>query len=332
MSKNPLILNSLEARDMPSATLVGSDLRIEGTAGHDTVTVRYLAAFEIVEVRMASRATLSSAPRTETQYFAATVIADMSFRGYAGNDSFLNEFVLPGAGTVFADGGAGNDRLQTVAPVYPERLKPADAFHVRLDGGAGNDQLIGSSGPDELVGGTGADFLYGLGDEDRLYGNEGDDLLRGGDGPDDLYGEEGVDVLWGGEGDDVLHGGAGADGAFGEGGDDRIYGDDLERPGDPPFPFGNDWLAGGDGRDLVIGGGGNDLIHGGRGLDTLEGGGGNDRVDGGNDFDADLITLGTGMDTLVVHRYGRPSWFAEFPDNVRDFNRTQDRATYIYHS
>ncbi len=47
-----------------------------------------------------------------------------------------------------------------------------------LDGGAGNDQLVGSFGDDTLIGGLGDDFLFG---------NLGDDLITSGDGFDMIY-------------------------------------------------------------------------------------------------------------------------------------------------
>jgi Ca2+-binding RTX toxin-like protein len=325
----PLYLRALESRDPPSATVVDGVLRIEGTAGHDTVTVRYLGAFELAEVTSSTR--IKGTTRTEVQYFAAPEIWRIEFRGYGGNDSFLNEFVLPFGGTVFADGGSGNDRLQTVSPFGASRLKPADSFPVELEGGPGDDRLIGGVGPDQLGGGPGDDVLHGFGGDDFLHGDEGNDILRGGGGSDDLYGDDGIDVLWGGEGNDILHGGAGLDGLFGEGGDDRAYGDDLAAPGEPTPPSGNDWLDGGDGADLLIGAGGNDWLQGGRGLDSLDGGAGNDRLDGGIDLAFDSITTGGGADTLVVHRYGSSSWRLEAHDDVHDFDRSRDRVVYADH-
>src|SRR5262249_48205022 len=43
-----------------------------------------------------------------------------------------------------------------------------------MEGGPGNDTLVGSAGPDHLNGGAGSDVLYGNGGDDRLWGDTGD--------------------------------------------------------------------------------------------------------------------------------------------------------------
>ena len=128
-----------------------------------------------------------------------------------------------------------------------------------LDGGAGNDTIVG----DALLFST---FVFGIGSF----------------GPS-ARGSGGVDTLIGGAGDDILIGDA--YGIFGtaSGGDDRLYGGD-----------GNDFLAG----DTLAatftstppfagdnGRGGNDRLFGEAGDDTLRGGSGNDILDGGDGMD-----------------------------------------------
>lgn len=72
-----------------------------------------------------------------------------------------------------------------------------------LLGEAGDDALRGFNKRDDVIeGGAGNDTLIGL---------SGDDLLEGGEGNDQLYGGSGDDVLIGGAGDDVLEGDAGSD-------------------------------------------------------------------------------------------------------------------------
>ena len=58
-----------------------------------------------------------------------------------------------------------------------------------LDGGAGNDKLLGGSGHDTLIGAEG---------NDHLGGGAGRDLLFGGDNTDNLFGGGGDDILIGG--------------------------------------------------------------------------------------------------------------------------------------
>jgi uncharacterized delta-60 repeat protein len=110
----------------------------------------------------------------------------------------------------------GNDIVITTGSV----MKP-----MTIDGGSGNDFLMGGGGANVIFGGSGCDTLYGA---------AGDDVLFGGDGDDDLLGGDGNDVLVGGWGDDNLCGGSGRDLIIG--------GQD------------NDDLAGGSDEDILIGG------------------------------------------------------------------------------
>ena len=106
-----------------------------------------------------------------------------------------------------------------------------------LDGGNGNDAILGLAGNDTLNGGNGNDVLDGGGGNDGLTGGNGNDLLFGSFGMDTLIGGNGDDSLDGGAGDDSLTGGRGPDlfvfhAGFGEdtitdlGNGDRIQFDD----------------------------------------------------------------------------------------------------------
>ncbi|QID17096.1 retention module-containing protein [Nitrogeniibacter mangrovi] len=66
---------------------------------------------------------------------------------------------------------------------------------VTLDGGGGNDILVGTDLVDTLNGGDGNDTLYGGGGNDTLNGGDGNDLLVGGAGNDTLTGGLGADVF-----------------------------------------------------------------------------------------------------------------------------------------
>ncbi|WP_170135004.1 calcium-binding protein [Acuticoccus kandeliae] len=90
-----------------------------------------------------------------------------------------------------------------------------------VEGGGGNDTLIGGSSADRLYGDAGNDRIIGAGGADRIYGDAhpsrgdeatpGNDTLLGGDGRDRLFGQGGDDLLAGGRGRDALEGGDGAD-------------------------------------------------------------------------------------------------------------------------
>lgn len=216
---------------------------------------------------------------------------------------------------VVVEGFAGNDLIQVDQRFGKIRL----AFW--LDGGFGDDTLIGGDGNDVLDGGQGNDWLYGMGGSDRLIGGEGDDYLNGGAGNDYLYGGTGRDYLLGGSGNDFLYGDEDEDTLLGGGGNDFLDGGDaddllLGGPGRDTLRgsigndtldggAGNDYLFGEDGDDLLMGGLGNDQLFGGPGRDILMGGAGNDSLDGGAGVDS--LFGGPGRDRFYIGPTSRRS-------------------------
>jgi Ca2+-binding RTX toxin-like protein len=99
--------------------------------------------------------------------------------GGAGNDT-----IVPAAGAlfrndgVFTKGGAGDDRL--VAPRNSGGI---------LDGGGGNDVLIGGSQLNDLIGGPGNDHMTGGRGPDRI------DMFDGGSGRDVIFAGPGRDRI-----------------------------------------------------------------------------------------------------------------------------------------
>src|SRR5215217_6571333 len=73
----------------------------------------------------------------------------------------------------------------------------AALIRVTVDGGAGNDTLLGSNGADTLLGGDGADVVDGQQGNDVALLGAGDDtfLWDPGDGSDTVEGQAGVDTL-----------------------------------------------------------------------------------------------------------------------------------------
>ena len=129
---------------------------------------------------------------------------------------------------------------------------------VEINGGIGDDTLIGGSGNDILRGHFDDDSIVGNGGNDRLFGERGEDHLLGGDGDDFAKGSAG---------DDTVSGGAGNDRLWGNVGDDSVSGND-----------GNDTFYGGPDGDAMFGGDGNDTFRGGDPRDKVDGGAGDDRV------------------------------------------------------
>ncbi len=181
-------------------------------------------------------------------------------------DTLVNEGVIDGF--VYLGGGAD---------LYDGRLGEISG---PVDGGAGDDILLGGAGSDTFYGGDGNDHLDGGGGIDTMAGGAGDDIYyvdhvrdqvieRGGEGYDLVYstvsfnlngqsieaatllgsrntnltGNAGHNVLTGNSGNNVIDGGGGIDTMAGGAGDDIYYVDHV--------------------RDVVIerGGAGYDLVY-----------------------------------------------------------------------
>jgi Ca2+-binding RTX toxin-like protein len=86
--------------------------------------------------------------------------------------------------------GAGNDSINASTLV-------ADITRLTIDGGAGNDTILGSRGADVLVGGDGNDFIDGQQGNDIARLGAGNDVFQWdpGDGSDVVEGEAGTDVM-----------------------------------------------------------------------------------------------------------------------------------------
>jgi Ca2+-binding RTX toxin-like protein len=86
--------------------------------------------------------------------------------------------------------GAGNDTVDASA-------LPAGTVGLTIDGGAGNDTIIGSQGADTLIGGDGNDTVIGgRGNDTAFLGNGNDTFVwNPGDGSDIVEGQAGTDTL-----------------------------------------------------------------------------------------------------------------------------------------
>jgi Ca2+-binding RTX toxin-like protein len=86
--------------------------------------------------------------------------------------------------------GGGNDRIDASA-------LPADSILLTLDGGAGDDTILGSQGADVLLGGDGNDLINGGRGNDVAFLGSGDDTFvwNPGDGSDTVEGGDGTDTM-----------------------------------------------------------------------------------------------------------------------------------------
>lgn len=188
------------------------------------------------------------------------------------------------------------EELQVSGLGGDDQITAAGRFNVnqlRLDGGDGDDVLVGAESRNMLLGGDGNDTLHGGADRDILRGGDGRDKLHGGGESDALYGDAGNDEIFGNEGSDSSYGGEGDDTITAG---DGIVGDFILGEG------GNDTLFGGNGADFIYGGSGNDYIDGGELSDSLFGEEGDDHVVGRSG--RDQLDGGQGDDNLFAMHDG----------------------------
>ncbi len=219
-----------------------------------------------------------------------------------GMRDLFNASGFTNTGVTTINGGGGNDVIVgTAGADMIFTLTGADSIlggggSDSVFSGSGNDTISGGAGADNLNGQNGNDSIVGDADNDILIGGAGQDILSGNAGNDFLSGQDGFNQLFGGDGNDTLQGGSTRDLLFGEVGDDRLFG--LQ---------GNDDLDGGDGADSLIGAVGDDSLTGGTGADTLQGDLGSDTLDGGADFDRINEVFDTNL-TIVGSTLSTPSF------------------------
>ncbi len=92
--------------------------------------------------------------------------------------------------SLLIEGLAGNDTINAAA-------LPAGQIKLTIDGGAGNDTILGSAGNDTLIGGDGNDFVDGNQGSDTALLGAGNDTFQWdpGDGSDTVEGGDGTDTL-----------------------------------------------------------------------------------------------------------------------------------------
>jgi len=103
----------------------------------------------------------------------------------------INIFNAEGANDSLVISGLGGDDGITATTL------PAGVIKLVLDGGAGDDTILGSQGADTIVGGEGNDFAFGDNGNDLALLGAGDDLFQWnpGDGSDTVEGGEGFDTM-----------------------------------------------------------------------------------------------------------------------------------------
>jgi Ca2+-binding RTX toxin-like protein len=212
---------------------------------------------------------------------------------------------LPSNATValVVNAGGGNDNINVSAPNF--------AGAPVINGGDGDDTIVGSLSSDTIDGGNGSDRITG----GRNLGGTLPELINGGAGNDVM--------LWSnGDGSDTHNGGPGIDETqivSGTSDDvmtvDQVAGGTRFARANAPFTVdmqtverlsvasaaGNDRLTAAPGVPIALtvdGGPGNDVITTGAGADQLDGGVGNDVLDAGAGDDRVLWEDGDGADAI----------------------------------
>ncbi len=187
---------------------------------------------------------------------------------YTGSAAAVTIDLLAGTGL---GGDAAGDVLASIEIVigsaFSDVLSGRDFVTDTLNGGDGDDVLMGRYGGDVLNGGAGVDTLsYSnslTGVDVRLFSG----LALGGEANGDTYsGIENIigtatrtDTLAGDDNANFIWGGGGNETITGRDGSDRLFGE-----------AGNDTLLGGAADDVLVGGAGNDTLGGGGGADTAD--------------------------------------------------------------
>jgi len=218
--------------------------------------------------------------------YGDTLLGDASannFLGEAGNDTIIAgdgaDALNGGAGDDSLDGGAGTDSVSFGGATGPVVANLATGI---ATGGDGNDTLVSI---EEIRGSNFGDTFTGNAEQNFIDGGGGDDLMMGGENHDSFAGNSGNDTIDGGPGEDGVTYTVGpgpvsvnlaAGTASGAQGDDTLI-----RVENVAGTTANDTLIGNDDANRLMGLEGDDSLSGGGGDDLLEPGPGNDTIDGG---------------------------------------------------
>jgi len=165
-------------------------IQLAANGGADTIIINDLAGTDVKEVAI----DLAAAGTSKGDGQSDQVIVN----GTAGNDDITighhgGAVTVSGlAETVSITHADGLDQLKVSAGAGDDVIDasglPANHIGLILDGGAGNDTILGSHGNDTVIGGTGNDVAFlGAGDDLFIWNpGDGSDVVEGGAGFDTL--------------------------------------------------------------------------------------------------------------------------------------------------
>jgi hypothetical protein len=142
---------------------------------------------------------------------AAVSVPAGRFFAYEGNDLYVAEplgsgarVVSPRRCTAVKRCLEGDDGGNILRAMQPRSWVRGLAGHDSLTGSSGFDRIEGGFGDDVLVGNAGNDHLFGDVGRDRILGGAGDDYIDGGAGDDLLVSGRGRGRILAGPGDDHI--------------------------------------------------------------------------------------------------------------------------------
>jgi Ca2+-binding RTX toxin-like protein len=161
---------------------------VHALGGADTITVGNMAGTDVSEVSIDLAPTLGgvggdgqvdhvivNGTNANDTIQIAGVGADYTI---SGASAFVSVLSSEAQDQLTVNGLGGDDSISAASL--------SATVNLTLDGGAGNDTIIGNSSANTLIGGDGNDYLIGQGGNDTLIDGSGLNTLQGGSG-DDLY-------------------------------------------------------------------------------------------------------------------------------------------------
>jgi RTX calcium-binding nonapeptide repeat (4 copies) len=173
--------------------------------------------------------------------------------GTGPTDAFISHYAVGDVQSITVNALDGNDSIT---------VEPGPGIAVTVNGGTGNDTIVGGAGPETLNGDSGNDQIFAGGGNNTVTDGTGNDLvdLTENSAPLAYTTGGGNDTVLGSSFNDTLVGSSGSDRLEGRGGNDSLTG-----------AAGNDTLLGQEGSDTAIwnNGDGSDVIEGGSGDSDL---------------------------------------------------------------
>jgi Ca2+-binding RTX toxin-like protein len=176
-------------------------INVNALGNTDKITVNDLSGTDVTEINIDLAGTLGGTAgdgQADTVIRNATngddvigVMGGGSSVSVVGLSAQVNVSNAEGANdSLVINGGGGNDNITATT-------LPAGVIKLTLDGGAGDDSILGSQGADTLLGGADDDFLFGDDGNDLARMGAGDDVFQWnpGDDNDTVEGEAGFDTL-----------------------------------------------------------------------------------------------------------------------------------------